>query len=144
MTTKTYDYVLASIEALAGNTLAAEEQARLGYFINRRARKAYDESEYWPRWLVTGEERGVSSSGLMPYAEGSLSTIGTVLRIHATEPFRGTRANEYAQFHAYEGGVQITGYEPATYSVTDAFLISGVLVPDATGVVLRTRLPGSH
>lgn len=140
MTTREYDSVLADIEALCGSNLSTEEQARIGYFINRRARKAYDASLFWPRFLQLGEERLISSGGLLPYAETGLDTIGTLIRLHATEPYKNTLANEYVQWSAEQDGVQVTGYTDTAYSTATGYTISGSSTsPDIDGIQLKTQ-----
>lgn len=131
MSTRTYSQVYSDIEALVGNALAAEETARVKLFINRRARKAYDETPYWPSFLVAAEERGVKTGGLLPLTEDSLSEIDTVLRIHAKDPYKSTYATEYAQFHRKGDGVLVTGWADNSSSYVR---VSGDITPDISAV----------
>ena len=55
MTTRPYSELLAQVEALAGASLATQEQARVKIFANRRARKAFRECDYWPRFFRVGD-----------------------------------------------------------------------------------------
>jgi len=111
VTTKPYSSLLAQVEALAGASLATAEQARIKIFANRRARDAHRECPYWPRFLRVGEERVVSSTGLLPLAQTGLDTIDQIIRIHAEDPFKSTAANEYTEYYNDSTGIQITGYQ---------------------------------
>lgn len=132
MTTRPYSDLLATVEALCGAELATAERARIKYFVNRRARKAYAESRYWPRFLKV-EERIVSEDGLLPYEQDGLSTIGTVFRVHATEPYQRTTSMEYIDFAATGAGIQITNYQPRQLSEDNAMEVSGAINPNYTG-----------
>jgi len=126
MTTRPYSECLAQALALAGVPDAnTTEVARVKIFINRRAKQAYAESELWPRWLVVGEERIVSEDGLLPYSQDGLRDIGTIQRIHESEPFISDPAGEYVDWNAQDDGVQITGYQPVAYSEDQGILVSG-------------------
>jgi hypothetical protein len=105
----------------------------MNVFINRRARQAYAESEDWPRWLVTGEERIVSADGMLPYSQVGLRDIGTIKRIHDAPPFKRCAAGEYIDWVAEAEGVQITGYVPAA---STSVIVTGDLVPDGTGIYI--------
>jgi len=133
MNTRPYSDLIAGVAALCGCTLAAAEEERIKRFINRRARKAYAESELWPRFLVVGEERIISEDGLLPYEQSGLDDIGTVLRLHATQPFISEPAIEYGEFYAAASGVQVTGYRAADASSGANMVVTGTLNPDITG-----------
>lgn len=133
MNTRPFTELYGLVEALCGCTFATQEQTRVNHFINRRARKAYAESEFWPRFYVVGEERVVSEAGLLSDEQSELSEIGTVLRIHATAPFLTRGSVEYADFHKTSSGTQITGYDPNS---NDAMIVSGVIAQDATDTYL--------
>lgn len=135
MQTRSYLYIQNTVAALAGAPLAPQEVARIKFFINDRARAAYAESEYWPRFYQTGEERIVSESGLLPYAEDGKQDIGTILRIHATEPFKRCGALEYDDFIAEADGIQITGYQPREQSagVQELVVTGAINFGDALG-----------
>ena len=123
-TTRPYADCLAQALALCGVPDSnAVEVARIGILLNRRAKQAYAESELWPRWLVVGEERIVSEDGLLPYEESGLQDIGTVLRIHESQPFVSDPAGEYTDWNAQSDGVQITGYVPAAAADQTSFTI---------------------
>ena len=125
MNTRPYSDLYGLVEALCGCTFAAQEAVRVKYFINRRAQKAYAESEFWPRFYVVGEERIVSEDGLLPYKQPGLNDIGTVLQIHANEPFKSRSAPQYGDFYAASGGIQITGYDPANRTTGPDYEITG-------------------
>jgi len=66
MQTRTYGDLFKLIQSLAGVTaFANNEQDDIANLINRRLKTAYDTSPMWPRYLVTGEERRVSSFRLL-------------------------------------------------------------------------------
>lgn len=126
MTTRPYSECLAQALALCGVPDAnTTEVARVKTFINRRARQAYGKSELWPRWLVVGEERIVSEEGLLPYSQDGLRDIGTIQRIHESEPFKSDPAGEYVDWNAQDDGVQITGYQSADGTTIDYIDVSG-------------------
>lgn len=130
MTTRLYASCLADTLALCGVPDAnAVEVARVKRYLNLAARRAYSESDYWPRWLTT-EERIVSEDGLLPYSESGLSDIEVIRRIHATEPFAECGAAEYGSFVSRADGIQIAGY----YSNLgdEDFTVSGDISIDLT------------
>lgn len=134
MTERPYSECLNLALALVGVPDSnASEVTRMKAFLNRRARRAYDESPFWPRYYVAGEERIVSEEGLLPYEQENLSTIKTCLRIHKTDPYKTEPALEYPTFIAESDGVQIANYDPAELSGGADMLISGELNPDITG-----------
>lgn len=81
MQTDTYSNLLALVRGLSGNTsFATAEDTLVGSFINRRIYNAYRRSAYWPRYLVLGEERTVTSSTVNAgsFVVGTSYTILTV------------------------------------------------------------------
>jgi hypothetical protein len=113
METRTYADLFELVESLCGVSFAAIETARIKALINRRATKAYRSSSYWPRYLNIGEARAVTSS-VIPYTEGVLSEIDTFLRIHRTEPFISSQAQEFAFMVTSAGARIIAGDLDAT------------------------------
>lgn len=143
MTTRPYTELVAQIAALFGADLATQESARVKIFVKRRAQRAYAESETWPRFLKIGEERVVSETGLLPYEQDGLDTIGTIYRVHSTLPFVSQGALEYVDYVATADGIQITGYNPAasasiqvTTGTTDA------ATPDPSGIYSLSSTTG--
>jgi len=118
METRTFADLYSLIESLCGVSFATLEQARIKALVNRRATRAYRASNYWPRYLVIGEERAVTSN-VIPYTEGSLAEIDTFLRIHRTEPWVATSAQEFT-FFVDAAGARITAgtIDPASAFVT--------------------------
>jgi len=85
MQTDTYSNLLALVRGLSGNTsFATAEDTLVGSFINRRIYNAYRRSAYWPRYLVLGEEREVSSSTVASTAL-ALSTKYTIVTSGTTD-----------------------------------------------------------
>lgn len=63
MGTVTYTSIYNRIKALAGiPSPDANAQTQITEYINRRARMAYEASDFWPRWLVVGELRNYQST----------------------------------------------------------------------------------
>lgn len=59
----TYSDIYGQVKALAGVTdFTTEEQALITTLINRRAKLAYEASDFWPRWLVVGESRNYKTT----------------------------------------------------------------------------------
>lgn len=109
--TREYSELVTLVEGLCGSDdLSTSELARIKAFANRRARKAYRETDYWPAWLVSGEERQISSAGVLPTTESGLDTVDTLLRLHASAPFGSAQAGEYQTWHAYGSSFKVTGY----------------------------------
>lgn len=112
MTTRPYSELVELVEAFAGASLGTQERNRLKALANRRAKKAYRATNYWPRFLKVGEEREVTSEGSLAFEQTGLDTIDTVLRIHASRPFYQQWAREY-EFFVQNDGAQIINYIPA-------------------------------
>jgi hypothetical protein len=75
--------------------------------------------------LVVGEERVVSEDGLLPYEEDGLQDIGTIHRIHESQPFVSDPAGEYVDWTSQADGVQITGYQPSQRSGFGSLRVTG-------------------
>jgi len=140
MTTRQYSELLAQVEALAGATLATQEQARVKIFANRRARAAHRECDYWPHLLHVGEERIVSDTGLLPLEQTGLTTIDKIIRIHAEDPFKSESVFEYCEYYQSSDGIQITGYSPAEASTGANMVVTGALNPDVGGTYAPTSI----
>lgn len=142
MTTRPYDDCLTQALALCGiPDASAVEVARVGAYINLAAQRAYDECDYWPRFLRT-EERICSEEGLLPYSEDGLEDIGVCRRLHATEPFAECGAGEYLNYVARADGIQIAGYCPRAYSGYGPIRVQGAASPAANGIYYFTGLGG--
>tara|TARA_R100001163_G_scaffold65799_1_gene64988 strand:- start:645 stop:1637 length:993 start_codon:yes stop_codon:yes gene_type:complete len=62
MQTRTYGDLYKLVQSLAGvKAFAPTEQDDIANFINRRFYTAYNTSQAWPRYLIDGEERKLSS-----------------------------------------------------------------------------------
>jgi len=108
MQTKTYAELFALIQALCGVVFASIETPRIKALINRRAIRAYRASNYWTRFLKIGEERVVSSS-VIPYSEGSLSSIDTFLRVYKQAPYIASSVQEYDIMVTASGATLVCG-----------------------------------
>jgi len=107
MQVKSYSDLYKLIVALSGvGTFTDEEKVNIEQFVNRRAFEAYRASESWPRYAVVGEERTVSSAGVVPYTEGVLDEIADFQRIYRTQPFNRNSALEY-EFYVDSNGANI-------------------------------------
>jgi hypothetical protein len=95
MQTKNYTTdLLPLIKSLCGTEFATIELPRIKAMINSRAKRAFRSSDFWPRFLVVGEERTVTN-GYVPWAETSLNSIDTFIRIHRTAPFDASSAQDF-------------------------------------------------
>jgi len=76
----TYTSIYDQVRALAGVVdFTTEEQSLITTLVNRRARFAYEASDFWPRWLVVGERRTYSANTVSaPFVIGSTYTILTI------------------------------------------------------------------
>ena len=129
MQTKDYTTnLLPLVRGLTGQNFAASEMVRLNAVINRRAKRAYDASNYWPRFLTVGEERTVTSS-IVPYEQSGLSFIDTFLRIHRTAPLTAGSAQDYDFIPTFAGARLIAGGE----SPTSAFVSYRAQLRDTYG-----------
>jgi hypothetical protein len=78
----TYSDIYNQVKALAGVTdFTSQEQGLITTLINRRARLAYEASDFWPRWLVVGESRNyktttVSATGIIAGYTYTILTVG--------------------------------------------------------------------
>lgn len=130
MTTRPYSELLELVESFAGASLGTAERSRVRAYVNRRAKKAYRATNYWPRFLVVGEERITDADGLIPFTESNKTSIDTFLAIHATRPHFRAFAREY-EFFVTGDGAQIINYTLANHSLIDSITLSG----DATASV---------
>lgn len=76
-----YSDILARIKALAGvSDFTTQELSLINSLVNRRSNLAYESSDFWPRWLVVGENRSYQNTtvGATAIIAGSTYTILTV------------------------------------------------------------------
>jgi hypothetical protein len=81
MADSTYSDLLLRIKALSGvSDFTATELTFLNSLVNRRANAAYEATNYWPRYLVVGEKRTISTPTVTAAAieSGNTYTILTV------------------------------------------------------------------
>ena len=77
MQERTYSDLLTLVRSLSGaGTFTDAEQTSVLSFVNRRASEAYNMSQSWPRYLVTGEPRSVVPNQTVAYAEDSYYIYG--------------------------------------------------------------------
>lgn len=106
MQTKNYTTdLLPLIKAMCGVEFSAIEIPRIKAMINSRAKRAYRTSEYWPRFLVVGEERTVTG-GVVPFTQAGLDSVDTFLQIHRTRPFQ-TASAQLIDFYVQNGGASL-------------------------------------
>jgi hypothetical protein len=115
MQTKTYSDLLTRIQAHAGINFTTSERERVKSLINFRAKMAYDRSLYWPRFLIVGEARAISSQ-VVPWTESSLDNIGIFIQIHKDQPFVRNSVVEY-NFYVTNSGAYVTGVDTSLSSV---------------------------
>jgi len=91
------------ISALAGvSSFTTNENTQLLNFAKRRMYEAYQATPMWPRYLVAGEERTVSSS-VIAFTQASKNDIAEFIRIHRTQPFLRNSALEFEFFVQSDG-----------------------------------------
>ena len=106
MQTKNYTTdLLPLIKAMCGVEFSAIEIPRIKAMINSRAKRAYRASEYWPRFLVVGEERTVTG-GVVPFTQAGLDSVDTFLQIYRTQPFQ-TASAQLIDFYVQNGGASL-------------------------------------
>jgi hypothetical protein len=123
MTTKTYAELLDMIKSLCGVEFATIELGRINALVNRRAKRAYRSSNNWPRFIVVGESRTVTSRNV-PYTQASLDTIGTFLKIQAVAPYTTASPQDFNFYVDSAGAKLITSATPATAFVTYKKILS--------------------
>jgi hypothetical protein len=135
----TFLEVKNAFQAIAGlESLTSADEFFLQSSTNRAVTRAYDESDAWPRYLVVGESRTVSSSPAqtIPYVEGGKEEIGQFLRIHRTQPMLQNSALEF-DFYVDSNGAHIlnpsTGESNVAY-VTYKKALSTNYTPDSTDI----------
>jgi hypothetical protein len=95
MQTKNYTTdLLPLIKSLCGAEFATIELPRIRAMVNSRAKRAFRASDFWPRFLVVGEER-VVTNGYVTWDEAGLDSIDTFIRIHRTQPFVDSSAQDF-------------------------------------------------
>jgi hypothetical protein len=83
MANVTYSSIYNRVKALCGiPSPDANAQTQITEFINRRARLAYEATDFWPRWLVVGELRNyqsttVNATALVVGYTYTILTVGT-------------------------------------------------------------------
>lgn len=122
MKTRAYNDLYDLIKALCGVEFALIEQPRIQAFINRRAHRAYNATNYWTRFLVVGEQRQVTD-GYVVYDEAGLGLIGTFLRIFSAKPYSSTSAGEF-QFTVDGNGAALISSTSLPTSVYVTYKIS--------------------
>ena len=115
--------MLDMIKSLCGVEFATIELGRINALINRRAKRAYRASNNWPRFITVGESRAVTSRNV-PYAEGSLATIGTFLKIQAVAPYTTASPQDFNFYIDSAGAKLITSATPTSAFVTYKKILS--------------------
>ena len=122
MQDRTFSDLLLLVRSLSGvGNFTTEEQASILSFANRRANEAYSMSQSWPRYIVIGEERTISSSpaATIPYAESGKNDIFEFIRIHRDQPFL---RNSSIEFDFYVDGSGAHVINLTTADATSAFV----------------------
>ena len=104
----TFEELITLIKALAGvNAFTPDEDVKMLSMINRRVKQAFNSSPSWPRYLVVGEERTLTTSTqIVPYVQQDKNTIQEFIRIHRKQPFLNNSAIEY-DFYVDANGANI-------------------------------------
>jgi hypothetical protein len=80
---------------------------RLRSLWNYAAKRAYNQTNYWERFLVFGDARLIVNGNQVPQDQVDKDSIGTYLRIYKSDP-NVTRGTEY-DFMVNSNGAVITG-----------------------------------
>lgn len=119
MQTASYSSLLSLVKGLTGNTtLATSETTLLGEFINRRIFNAYRQYDYWPRYLVLGEERAMADS-VVPFTQTTLNSIDTFFRLYDAEPYVTNSVREYDFLVTSDGARVLVNTTSATTVFVD-------------------------
>tara|TARA_A100000171_G_C2048500_1_gene104004 strand:- start:33 stop:647 length:615 start_codon:yes stop_codon:yes gene_type:complete len=103
----TFINVRKSFQAVAGlQSMTETDNFFFEQSLNRAVRRAYDESPSWARYLVSSEERTLTSGNVIPFAQGGKNTINEFIRIHRTQAFQKNSALEY-DFYVDSNGANI-------------------------------------
>ena len=103
----TFINVRKAFQAVAGlQSMTETDNFFFEQSLNRAVRRAYDESPSWARYLVSSEERTLTSGNVIPFAEGGKDTINEFIRIHRTQAFQKNSALEY-DFYVDSNGANI-------------------------------------
>ena len=103
----TFINVRKAFQAVAGlQSMTETDNFFFEQSLNRAVRRAYDESPSWARYLVSSEERTLTSGNVIPFAEGGKDTINEFIRIHRTQAFKKNSALEY-DFYVDSNGANI-------------------------------------
>lgn len=119
MQTATYTSLLSLVKGLTGNTtFATSETTLVGEFINRRIYNAYRQYDYWPRYLVLGEERAMSDN-VVPFTQATLDSIDTFFRLYDAEPHVTDSVREYTWLVTADGARVLANTQSATTAFVD-------------------------
>lgn len=119
MQTASYSSLVSLVKGLTGNTtLATSETTLVGEFINRRIYQAYRQYNYWPRYLVVGEERAMTDN-VVPFTQATLENIDTFLRIYNAEPYVTNSVGEYEWVVTADGARIMVNSSSATTAFVD-------------------------
>jgi hypothetical protein len=109
MQTKDYTTdLLPLIKSLCGVEFANLELPRIKAMINSRAKRAYRASNFWPRFLVVGEERDVVN-GYVPWTQAGLDSVDTFVIIHRSAPYIADSAQNFDFYVDFTGAKIVDG-----------------------------------
>lgn len=109
MQTKNYtNDLLPLIKSLCGVEFANIELPRIKAIINSRAKRAYRASNFWPRFLVVGEERDVVN-GYVPWTQAGLDAVDTFVIIHRSAPYIADSAQNFDFYVDFTGAKIVDG-----------------------------------
>ncbi len=109
MQTKNYtNDLLPLIKSLCGVEFANLELPRIKAMVNSRAKRAYRASNFWPRFLVVGEERDVVN-GYVPWTQSGLDSVDTFVIIHRSAPYIADSAQNFDFYVDFTGAKIVDG-----------------------------------
>jgi hypothetical protein len=129
MQTRTYGDLFKLIQSLSGvGSFAASEQDDIANFINRRYFEAYSTSQGWPRFLVSSEERVISSLVLSGVTAGDTSVNGNYILAGKASGSGDAVLNSNVYYQADTSITPSTITGPLIYkrdTATDVWVIAG-------------------
>ena len=101
--TRTYAELLDQISGLVGTELTSNQLTRARSNVNLAAKRAYDRSKWWERFLVVAEPRTVSR-GYVDFEEDSFNVYGAGTDGVNGLYVRNGTANSRARYSKYQAG----------------------------------------
>jgi len=139
----TFTEIKNSFLAISGlSSLTHVDEFFLQGSINLSVKKAYNSSVLWPRYLVIGEQRTISTNPAytVPFTQASKNDIGEFIKIHRDEPYVLISSLEYNFIVSSSGAKLLNFNSPATsvYVTYKKNLVTNY-TPDSTDIPSEFR-----